>query len=254
MMSALTSFGLFKLKGLPPVCLLHSLHWSVPEASMVVFCHTCPKGMGFWLPDTNTRYYSVTPAEAPHLLHQGPLHPCHYRPLLLDHVPNTKLLIYTDNMNIMDIFSSLCCCPEFNNIIKDAISTRVKVDIDIWYYMSQERWMALPTLAPNISFHNFTPPFPTKNHCRENPLTQRWGNKKMNLGSSTGRQPSWPMDHLLQEWVIALGNSNITNIQLHINFLPNLHPCSQPFHSSYRRHTFLLHHIYVVPPHCQTTL
>ena len=45
--------------------------------------------------------------------------------------PNQKLLLYTDNANVVDIFSSLRCCPEFNTIVKHAVSTRVKSRVDL---------------------------------------------------------------------------------------------------------------------------
>jgi hypothetical protein len=62
-------WALQMLKSLPPVRLLHSLKWTVSEASMVAFCDACPRGMGFWLPDTNTGFYSTTPADTPPLIY-----------------------------------------------------------------------------------------------------------------------------------------------------------------------------------------
>jgi hypothetical protein len=46
--------------------------------------------------------------------------------------PNQKLLLYTDNANVVDIFSSLRCRPEFNTIVKHAITTCVKSQVDLW--------------------------------------------------------------------------------------------------------------------------
>jgi hypothetical protein len=105
----------------------------------------------------------------PHLLHRGPLRSC-----CLTMTPSQKFLIYTDNSNVVDIFSSLHCRPEFNNIIKYAVSACVKADIDmrVLHIPGDENSVAdaisradfdrARNLSPNISFHNFSPPFPSK--------------------------------------------------------------------------------------------
>jgi len=124
---------------------------------MIVYCNACPKGMGFWLPETNSRYYAATPADTPLLIYYvealcvlaATSHCCAIMS------PAQKLLVYTDNMNVVDIFSSLRCHPEFNNILRDAISTRVKADIDMRVlHVAGD----MNGVADTISRQNFTLP------------------------------------------------------------------------------------------------
>ncbi len=96
--------------------------------------------------------------------------------------------------------------------------------------------------------------FPTKNHCKQNPLTQHWGQQKNELRFiyrpatvKVALAYGPPLARASHHTIKHYRTGNITHIQLRINILPNLHLCPQPFHNSYRRQTFLLHHIYVAP-------
>jgi len=149
--------------------------------------------MGFWLPETNSGYYSATPVDTPPLIYYvealcvlaAITHCCSIMS------PGQKLLVYTDNMNVVDIFSSLRCRPEFNNILKDAISTRVNADVDMRVLhvagdmngiadaISRADFNRARTLAPNISFHDFSAPSPFgKATTTQTPSLVAGGNKK----------------------------------------------------------------------------
>ena len=126
-------WALSMLNILPPVRLLHSLTWTESEADVTVFCDACPMGMGFWLPEIASGFYCATPTGTPPLIY--------YIEALcvlaaLTHCsssmsPTQKLLIYTDNTNVVNIFSSLRCSPEFNPLIKHAVYTRVHSQLDV---------------------------------------------------------------------------------------------------------------------------
>ena len=93
-------------------------------------------------------------------------------------------------MNVVDIFLSLSCRPEFNAIIKDAISTRVKADVNLLVLhvagemnsianaISRADFNRAETLSPNISFYNFTPPSPYKNATLPKPPRSSLGAAK----------------------------------------------------------------------------
>ena len=163
---------------LPPVQLLHSLTWTEAEADVTVFCDACPKGMGFWLPDEDVGFYCATPAQTLPLIYYvealcilAALKHC-----CASMTPHQKLLIYTDNSNVVDIFFSHCR-PEFNTIIKHAISTRVESQINVRVLhipgdmngvadaIPRAEFDHAETLAanlsiPSLSILNFPPPLP----------------------------------------------------------------------------------------------
>jgi len=164
-------WALDTLKLLPPVRLLHSLSWTPAEASLAVYCDACPKGMGFWFPATNTAHYAEVPLRTPPLIYyiealcvlSAIQHCCEIM------LPRQRLIVYTDNMNVVNIFSSLRCLPEFNVILKMAVTMRVtaNVDIRVLHISGEENAIAdavsralfdqARTLSPLIALHDFTP-------------------------------------------------------------------------------------------------
>jgi hypothetical protein len=110
--------------------------------------------------------------------------------------PHQKLLVYTDNTNVVDIFSSLRCRPEFNSIVKYAVSTRVESQIDVRVLhvpgdmngvadaISRAEFDRAKTLAtnlsiPNLSILDFAPPFPTnKSNLASPPHTSLGASEK----------------------------------------------------------------------------
>ena len=150
------------------------------EADVTVFCDACPKGMCFWLPDEDVGFYCATPAQTLPLIYYVEAlcvlatlkHCCVFMS------PHQKLLIYTDNTNVVDIFSSLRCCPKFNTIVKHAVSSHVKSQIDVQVLhiagdmngvadaISHAKFDRGKTLAanlstPSLSILDFPPPLPT---------------------------------------------------------------------------------------------
>jgi hypothetical protein len=173
-------WALSMLKVLPPVRILHTLTWTESDADVTVFCDACPKGMGFWLPDTGVGFYCPTPPETLPLIYYvealcvlATLQHC-----CASMTPNQRLIIYTDNTNVVDIFSSLRCRPEFNNIVKHAVSKRVESQIDTRILhipgdmnavadaifraeFDRARTLASNLSIPNLSIIHFPPPLPT---------------------------------------------------------------------------------------------
>jgi len=84
--------------------------------------------------------------------------------------PHQRLLIYTDNTNVVDIFSSLRCLPKFNVILKKAITLRVAANIDVRVLhvsgeqnnvadaLSRARFDHAKSLSPLLTINTFTPP------------------------------------------------------------------------------------------------
>jgi len=191
-------WALSMLKLLPPVRLLHSLTWTQAEADVtVLFCDACPKGMGFWLPESSAGFYCPTPHGAPPLIYYvealcvlaALTHCCSSMKA------HQKLLIYTDNSNVVDIFSSLRCRPEFNAIIKLAVTRRVQSQVDLRVLhvpgdmnavadaISRDEFGRASTLAaslsvPGLTIDNFPYPLPTSTKLFQPPQSSLGATQK----------------------------------------------------------------------------
>ena len=118
------------------VHLLKSVYWGVDEATLTVFCDACPDGMGFWYPELNVGFYSPTPChEHPDLIFyfealcvHSALFDAHRR---TGTGKNGRFVIYTDNSNTVDIFSSLRALPPYNHLLKTSIDILNLGDYDM---------------------------------------------------------------------------------------------------------------------------
>ena len=120
----------------PGVRLLKSVYWHMNDATLTIFCDACPAGMGFWYPELDITFYSPTPSyEHPDLIFYFEALCVHSA--LFDAYrrspPGThgRFLIYTDNSNTVDIFSSLRALPPYNHLLKSAIDILNDNDSDL---------------------------------------------------------------------------------------------------------------------------
>jgi hypothetical protein len=82
--------------------------------------------MGFWYPDLKVGFYSPTPShEHPDLIFyfealcvHSALFDAHRRTVKKG---TSRFIIYTDNSNTVDIFSSLRALPTYNHLLKTAV-------------------------------------------------------------------------------------------------------------------------------------
>ena len=120
------SWAIRTLESSSGVHLLKSIYWGSDEATLTVFCDACPAGMGFWYPELNVGFYSPTPCyEHPDLIFyfealcvHSALVDCHHRTA---NRGTGRFIIYTDNSNTVDIFSSLQALPPYNHLLKMAM-------------------------------------------------------------------------------------------------------------------------------------
>ena len=126
-------WGLRLLDRLPPVYILESLAWNAEDADTILFCDACPTGLGFWIPSTAAGFFAESPFEIPpFIFYLEAL--CVLNALLhtsLNNGHQRRVLIYTDNQNSVDIFSSLRCLPQYNGIIKSSVDIRVDSHLDL---------------------------------------------------------------------------------------------------------------------------
>jgi hypothetical protein len=113
------------------VHLLKSFSWSPDEANFVIFCDACPEGMGFWYPVSKDGYYAPTPVNVPTnvIFYYETLSVLSALVNVQTKAPRgSKILIYTDNANTVDIFRTLWCLPAYNHLLKTAVNVLITND------------------------------------------------------------------------------------------------------------------------------
>ena len=155
------------------VHLWKSLAWDPSEADHVIYCDMCPEGMGFWYPVSKEGYYAPTPVNVPSEVI------FYFKALcVLSALANVqprarrgaKILIYTDNMNTVDIFRSLRCLPQYNHLLKQAIDILIQHDFSLRVLhvtgdrnvvadaLSRVQFSIALNLEPELRLHTFLPP------------------------------------------------------------------------------------------------
>ena len=117
------------------VCLLKSILWGINKALTIIFCDSCPNGMGFWYPENKTGFISPTPSDVnPSLIFYfealyvlSALYNAHNR----SSTGKEWIIIYTNNLNTADIFNSFLALPAYNHILKAAIDILVSGQHDL---------------------------------------------------------------------------------------------------------------------------
>jgi hypothetical protein len=157
------------------VYLLRSLDWGESDAEQVLYCDACLTGMGFWYPHISNpvAYYSPIPPEVPpHFIFyyealcvlSALLHASHSL-----RVPS-RIMIYFDNTNTVDIFHSLRALPAYNFILRSAVDIllesnhqlrvrHVPSDLNsVEDAISRQQFSRALALCPNLQISFFKPP------------------------------------------------------------------------------------------------
>jgi hypothetical protein len=137
------------------VHIVRSLTWEPGDADITIFCDACLSGMGFWYPKTNTAFFSVTPVD---LMPSGTpaidrILPYEFLCVVtaLRHAsfnagPDSKIVIYTDSLNTVDIFSTLRAKPLYNTLLRYAID--ILIDCNLYL-----RVLHVPGSANTVADH-----------------------------------------------------------------------------------------------------
>ena len=144
--------------------------------------------------------------------------------MLIDVLQQLGFIIYTDNSNTVDIFSSLRVLPPYNHLLKTAINIlnlgdsdmRVLhvpgVDNAIADALSRADFKHAIDLAPGLRISTFEPwlcPFHAGTYHLSTPSRNTGGEQIMIRGNRRARQPVrevWSREWLVHERAIALGH------------------------------------------------
>jgi hypothetical protein len=141
------TWALNKVKTSPGLLLLETSSWTLEAATFTIYCDACPAGLGFWYPDLNLGFVAETPTdEVSHLIFYFEalcvlcaLHDACNRASVLG-----RFVIYTDNTNTVDIFSSLHAKPEYNILLRQAVDllTTGKHDLRVLHVPGEQNQVA----------------------------------------------------------------------------------------------------------------
>jgi len=107
------------------VHLLQSSDWNISSADLTIYCDACPQGMGFWYPSSRLGFYSPTPLN-PHTSAIFYFEALCVLCALSDSAPRlnrrARVVIFTDNLNTVQIFNSLGCLLRLYQLIRFILS------------------------------------------------------------------------------------------------------------------------------------
>ena len=112
------------LSQLPGTRVLKSLEWNLDSADISAYCDASLKGLGFWYPGLSAGFYLSIPEDPPKdsifyfealSVLSAILHSTTFG------FPINKLIIYTDNLNTVQMFNSFSALSAYNKILKSAV-------------------------------------------------------------------------------------------------------------------------------------
>jgi hypothetical protein len=164
------------LSRLPGTRVLQSLDWEPSSADATAYCDASLTGLGFWFPDLDAAFWSPVP-------HDPPKDTIFYfeslavlSAILQSTTFNravTKLVIYTDNLNTVQMFNSLSALPAYNGILKNAVDHLLsdltnQIQLRVIHIPGEFNTVAdalsrgllhdVVDSVPNIVINHFTPP------------------------------------------------------------------------------------------------
>jgi len=138
------------------VHIFRASEWDPSLADFTAYCDACPEGLGFWYPSMQLGFYAPTPkdCEIPVIFYFEAL--CVFC-ALKDIAPRVhkgaRVVIYTDNMNTVQIFNSLACLPAYNHLLRRSVDILLatKIDLRVLHISGGEN-----TVADSLSRCQFT--------------------------------------------------------------------------------------------------
>jgi hypothetical protein len=155
------------------VYLFEDVNWDAQQAEVIAYTDACLSGLGFFLEYSKEGFQCVIPQEPPKdtiFYFEALAVVCVVDAVTrLPSVPS-RLLIFSDNTNTVDIFHSLRSLPPYNNLLKFAVSILIKhnislrvvhvpgVDNSIADSLSRFENAKAVALCPGLSISSFQPP------------------------------------------------------------------------------------------------
>lgn len=165
-------WGRNHIKALNGVIILKELDWTLGNSDLSIFCDASLAGLGFWVEKTNQGFYAKVPKEIPDNMNFLREAFCVASALneFAPKLKNCRLVVYTDNQNTVDIYSSLSCRPEYNDVLKFSVDLFIAHNLQfkvvhiagelnrIADALSRNQIPLVRQLSPGIIIKSFLPP------------------------------------------------------------------------------------------------
>lgn len=116
------------------VHILQAASWEPNTADLVAYCDACPRGMGFWYPSTALAFQAPTLENSPISVifyFKALCIFCTLHDITTQVQPSAWVVIFTDNLNTVQIFNSLACLPDYNQLLHHSVDILLAHHIDI---------------------------------------------------------------------------------------------------------------------------
>jgi hypothetical protein len=163
------------IKNFDGIHFLKSVVWSPHDTGhtmMVAYMDASSKGIGVWFPGEHVGYQCPLPVNAPKdtIFFFKALAVCSAILLVRSFHKTTRLIVYTDNTNTFDIFTSLAAKPVYNRILMCSIDMLIEdqIDLRVYHISGKDNIIADPLsryknelarlLSPGLIISPFIPP------------------------------------------------------------------------------------------------
>ena len=156
--------------------MLKSVDWDTSDADITAYCDTSLTGLGFWFPDQSIGFWSRIPEDPP----KDTIFYFEALSVLSAIIHSTslcalvkRLVVYSDNLNMVQIFNSLSALPAYNDILKGSVDHLLSdinnpIDLRVIHIagklnivadaLSRQYFNTVVDYAPGIVVNTFSPP------------------------------------------------------------------------------------------------
>jgi len=147
--------------------------WSPEDGDETVFCNACMTELAFWYPAHRKGFYAAMPTVVAHEIIfylESWAVASTIDDLQRKAVDYSKIVIYTDSMNTVDICNSLQCLPDFNPLLCFYIDICQSMNFDVHILhvpgehngvadaISHNNFEKAQKLVPGLNILKFKPP------------------------------------------------------------------------------------------------
>ncbi|THU78864.1 hypothetical protein K435DRAFT_876172 [Dendrothele bispora CBS 962.96] len=108
------------------VRMLYSEDWSIADAEVILYCNACLNGLGFWVRfgDSQLGFQHCVEDKSSEIFHFEVLAVLSALSFAIDSLdpPPSRIVIYTDNTNTVNMFHKLKATPKYNPILLTAVN------------------------------------------------------------------------------------------------------------------------------------
>ncbi|KAJ3573907.1 hypothetical protein NP233_g2118 [Leucocoprinus birnbaumii] len=122
------------IKSLSGIHLIREHDWTLNDASIILYTDACLSGLGIWSPREEKGFYHTftDPLPSNFILYRKALATLTAIEYAIQTVPwKSRIVIYSDNANVVSIFNTLAAKPLYNPLVKHAVDLLLASDCQL---------------------------------------------------------------------------------------------------------------------------